>query len=75
MVYCNITAKDGLAGKHVNHDSEERTCVNGYEESFSYSKVIRYNMTMTQMTAVTNLSGKCEQFNSYECLGSVLLNE
>ena len=73
LVYCNITAKNGLAGTHVNHDSEERTYVNGYEAPFSYSKTVRYNMTMGQITALMDLSGKCEQFISYECRGSLLL--
>ena len=73
MVYCNMTAKNGLAGTHVNHDSEERTYVKGYERPLSYSKTFRYNMTMAQMIALTDLSGNCEQFIRYECRGSVLL--
>ena len=60
MVYCNITAKNGLAGTHVNHDSEERTFVNGYEAPFSYSKTIQYNMAMAQISALEAFSGSCE---------------
>ena len=75
MVYCNMTAKNGLAGKHVNHDSEERTYVKGYDGALSYSKTIRYSMTMAQISALKALSGSCEQFIRYECYGSLLLRE
>ena len=72
-VYCDMTDKDGVGVTVVNHDSESRTLVNGFETPGSYSRNITYMETdLVQLASLTASSVHCEQFIKYECYNTVL---
>ncbi|XP_058966139.2 contactin-associated protein-like 2 [Pocillopora verrucosa] len=72
-VYCDMTDKDGVGVTVVNHDSESRTLVNGFETSGSYSRNITYMETdLVQLASLTASSVHCEQFIKYECYSTAL---
>ena len=68
-----MESKNGIGVTVIGHDSETRTRVDGYDGPASYSRKIRYNITMEQIVAVINQSKNCEQFIKYECSSSLLL--
>ena len=44
--------------------------MDGFEEPGSYSRKVKYNISMEQVVAIIELSQKCEQFIKYECYNS-----
>ena len=46
--------------------------MDGYEAPGSYSRKIKYDVSMEQIVAIINQSQRCEQFIKYECRDSVL---
>ena len=71
-VHCDMTSKNGIGVTEIEHDSESRTRVKGYEDPGSYKRNITYNLKMKEIVAIIQLSRKCEQFIKYECHHSVL---
>ena len=70
-VYCNMTGQGGVGVTVVSHDSENRTHVNEYEASGSYSCDIHYiGSSLSQLKGLTKVSKKCQQFLKYECMSS-----
>ena len=41
--------------------------MDGYEDAGSYSRKIKYDISMEQIVAIINKSRRCEQFIKYEC--------
>ena len=72
QVYCNMTSKDGIGVTEIGHDIESRTLVDGYEETGSYKRSIKYVISMEHIIAIMNRSKNCEQFIKYECHGSTI---
>ena len=73
QVFCNMTSKNGVGVTEIGHDSESRTLVDGYEAAGSYTRTIKYNISMEQIVAIVNESKYCEQFIKYECYASTFL--
>ena len=72
-VYCDMTYKNGVGVTVISHDSENRTYVQGYEASGSYSQNIHYSgVSLSQLASLTRVSSSCEQFIKYECYHSKL---
>ena len=72
-VTCDMNDKNGVGVTVINHDSENRTLVDGYEEAGSYKRDINYTgASMSQLASLTTVSSHCEQFIKYECHSSVL---
>ena len=72
-VYCNMTDKGGVGVTVFSHDSEERIHVIGYDAPGSYSRDIQYrDSSLSQITALIEVSSSCRQFIRYECKGAVL---
>ncbi|XP_022778030.1 neurexin-4-like, partial [Stylophora pistillata] len=72
-VTCDMSDKDGVGVTVISHDSENRTLVDGYEETGSYSRDIHYKgANISQLVNLIDISQHCEQFIKYECLGSNL---
>ena len=72
-VYCDMRDKNGVGVTVINHDSENRTIVDGYNDHGSYSRSIHYSgVTLSQLRSLTRASTYCEQFIKYECYGSLL---
>ena len=46
--------------------------MDGLEDPGSYSRKIKYDISMEQIIAIINQSHRCEQFTKYECHNSVL---
>ena len=46
--------------------------MDGYEDPGSYSRKIKYDISMEQIVAIINQSQRCEQFIKYECRDSEL---
>ncbi|KAM8980872.1 contactin-associated protein-like 2 [Sarcophilus harrisii] len=71
-VYCNMT--EDKVWSTVNHDLQKQTPVVGYGPE-KYSVVqLNYSASMDQITAITSSAEYCEQFVSYSCKMSRLLN-
>ena len=74
QVFCNMTDKGGTGVTVVSHDSENRTHVNGCMGDGCYQHDVTYiGASLSQLTALTVASARCEQFISYECKISKLL--
>ena len=71
-VYCDMTSKNGVGVTVIGHDSEAALKVDGYENAGSYSRKIKYDLSINRITAITSHSMKCEQFIKYQCFHSVL---
>ncbi|XP_078363616.1 contactin-associated protein-like 5 [Oculina patagonica] len=72
-VYCNMTYKNGVGVTVISHDSEDRTSVKGCDPHGCYSRDINYQgASLLQLENLVAVSGHCEQFIKYECLGSSL---
>ena len=72
-VTCDMNDKNGVGVTVINHDSENRTLVDGYEEPGSYKRDINYTgASLSQLASLTTVSSHCEQFIKYECYDSVL---
>ena len=72
-VTCDMTVKNGVSVTVINHDSENRTLVDGFEGPGSYSREIQYTeAVLLQLLSLTYVSTHCEQFIKYECFGSVM---
>jgi len=71
-VYCEVTNQ--AARTVMKHDSQSEISVNGYEEPYSYGRVVTYENSMDQIEAVIKLSKECRQYIKYRCKGSVLFN-
>ena len=72
-VTCDMSDKNGVGVAVISHDSENRTLVDGYESSGSYSRDIHYTgASLSQLASLTKVSLHCEQFIKYECYGSIL---
>ena len=75
QAYCNMTDKEGAGVTVISHDSENRTHVDGCDPHGCYKRDVTYTgVLITQLEALTNVSARCEQFISYECLNSKLLD-
>ena len=75
QAYCNMTYKEGAGVTVISHDSENRTHVDGCDPHGCYKRDVTYTgVLITQLEALTNVSARCEQFISYECLNSKLLD-
>ena len=67
-VYCNMTDKGGVGVTVVSHNSENRTQVIGYNGHGEYSLDVHYrSANISQLKALTEASGNCQQFIKYEC--------
>ena len=67
-VYCNMTDKGGVGVTVVSHNSENRTQVKGYDGPGKYSLDVHYrSANISQLKALTEASGNCQQFIKYEC--------
>ena len=66
--------KNGVGVTVISHDSENRTCVDGFEDPGSYSRDIHYaGASLSQLAGLTRVSSHCEQFIKYECFSSQLM--
>ncbi|XP_012517535.1 PREDICTED: contactin-associated protein-like 2 [Propithecus coquereli] len=71
-VYCNMT--EDKVWTIVSHDLQMQTTVVGYNpEKYSVTQLV-YSASMDQMSAITNSAEYCEQYVSYFCKMSRLLN-
>ena len=67
-VYCNMTDKGGVGVTVVSHNSENRTQVKEYDRPGEYSLDVHYrSANISQLKALTEASGNCQQFIKYEC--------
>ena len=66
-----MTSKNGVGVTVIGHDSESRTLVSGYDLPGSYTRTIKYDISMEQIVAIIDQSKNCEQFIKYECFESV----
>ena len=74
QAYCNMTDREGAGVTVISHDSENRTHVVGCDPHGCYKRDVTYTgVLITQLEALTDVSARCEQFISYECLNSKLL--
>ncbi|XP_065054061.1 neurexin-4-like [Rhopilema esculentum] len=57
----------------IDHDSEARTKVKGYEAAGSYIRKINYPInTLTDIIAFVDALGSCRQFTKLECVDMIL---
>ncbi|XP_029391390.1 contactin-associated protein-like 2 isoform X1 [Mus pahari] len=71
-VYCNMT--EDKVWTIVSHDLQMQTTVVGYNpEKYSVTQLI-YSASMDQISAITSSAEYCEQYVSYFCRMSRLLN-
>ena len=49
--------------------------MDGYGAPGSYSRTIKFKISMQQITAIMSQSKNCEQFIKYECYSSMLLTD
>ena len=74
QAYCNMTDKEGAGVTVISHDTENRTHVDGCDPHGCYERYVTYTgVLLTQLEALTDVSARCEQYISYECLNSRLL--
>jgi len=74
IVYCNMTERDNIGVTVVSHDSEDRILVDGCEPKGCYSRQVQYTgASLQQLTSLTKVSAKCEQFIKYECYNTWFL--
>ena len=74
QAYCNMTDKEGAGVTVISHDSENRTHVDGCDPHGCHKRDVTYTgVLITQLEALTDVSARCEQFISYECFNSKLL--
>ncbi|XP_066284101.1 uncharacterized protein [Branchiostoma lanceolatum] len=71
IVYCDFTSSS-TAVTIMNHDSEARTQITGFDSAGEYIDSIAYEVSMTQIAAVVSDSASCQQHLKYECLHSAL---
>ncbi|XP_068722455.1 contactin-associated protein 1-like [Montipora capricornis] len=72
-VFCDMTDKNGIGVTVISHDSENRTQVDGYENSGSYTRAIHYTgANLSQLESLIRVSKHCEQSIKYECFHSRL---
>ena len=75
-VYCNMTDKGGVGVTVVSHNSENRTQVIGYNGHGEYSLDVHYrSANISQLKALTEASGNCQQFIKYECFHARLIED
>ena len=51
-----------IARTILKHDSQSEISVNGYEDPYSYERVVTYDNTMEQIEAVIKSSSECRQY-------------
>ena len=69
-----MTDKEGAGVTVVSHDSENSTHVDSCDPHGCYKRDVSYTgVLITQLDALTDVSARCEQFISYECFNSRLL--
>ncbi|XP_077972789.1 contactin-associated protein-like 2 [Styela clava] len=71
-VYCDMDSDPDWATTMFAHDSEDRTLVTGCQNPGCYSRDVKYQQSWSQIEAVMSTSESCQQYLSYECLGSAL---
>ena len=71
-VYCDMTSKNGVGVTVIGHDSEAAMEVDGYDSAGSYSRKIKYDLSIKRIAAIISHSMKCEQFIKYQCFHSIL---
>nr|XP_039262069.1 uncharacterized protein LOC120338192 [Styela clava] len=74
QVYCDMTSDPEWAVTMLGHDSEERTYVRGCQDPGCFSHDVTYDQTWEQIQAVMWTSRSCQQYLSYECLGSMMFS-
>ena len=75
-VYCNMTDKGGVGVTVVSHNSENRTQVKEYDKPGEYSLDVHYrSANISQLKALTEASGNCQQFIKYECFHARLIED
>ena len=75
-VYCSMTDKGGVGVTIVGHDMENRTQVIGYEKRGEYFVDVHYrSASISQLKALTEASGNCQQFIKYECFHARLIED
>ena len=75
-VYCNMTDKGGVGVTVVSHNSENRTQVKEYDRPGEYSLDVHYrSANISQLKALTEASGNCQQFIKYECFHARLIED
>ena len=73
-VTCDMIDRNGVGVTVIDHDSEDRTLVQGYEENGGYVRDVHYSgATVAQLADLTVASAQCEQFIKYECYNAALL--
>ncbi|CAB3993164.1 Hypothetical predicted protein [Paramuricea clavata] len=70
-----MSSKNGVPVTEIGHDGETRTLVDGYEQQGSYTRNIKYGISMQDIVTIMNQSKNCEQFIKYECYHSLLHRE
>ena len=71
-MYCDMTSKNGVGVTVIGHDSEAAMKVVGYDSAGSYSRKIKYDLSIKRIAAIISHSMKCEQFINYQCFHSAL---
>ena len=71
-VYCDMTSKNGVGVTVIGHDTEAAMKVVGYENAGTYSRKIKYDLSIKRIAAIISRSMKCEQFIKYQCSDSAL---
>lgn len=69
-----MSSHAGIGVTVITHNSEQRTLVDGFEESGSYRRDVVYDgiSDMDQLRALASISNHCEQFIKYECYHSLI---
>ncbi|XP_077125246.1 contactin-associated protein-like 2 [Ranitomeya variabilis] len=71
-VYCNMT--EDKVWTTLYHDFKPETSVPGASKEKRVVVQLNYNASMDQISTITNSADKCEQYISYSCKMSRLLN-
>ena len=71
-MYCDMTSKNGVGVTVIGHDTEAAMKVVGYENAGTYSRKIKYDLSIKRIAAIISHSMKCEQFINYQCFHSAL---
>lgn len=65
---------DGRIVTVLNHNNEQTTSVDGFQEAGSFEQNITYDASLPQIEALLHRSTRCWQHLSYECKSSRLLD-
>ena len=68
-----MTSKKGVTV--IGHDSENRIYLKGRESPGFYIRNANYDISIEDIVAIMKHSQNCEQFISYQCYASLLLDK